>query len=522
MGTPLRVLMVEDSEDDAFLIARELRLAGYEPVFERVDTPEAMSAALEKGEWDVVTSDKTMPLFSGQAALALLKQNGRDLPFIIVSGSIDEESAVGMMKIGAHDYVLKTNLMRLPAAVEREVRDAETRRQRRRAEAELLQQRETLYQSQRLAAMGELLAGVAHELNNPLAVVVGQASLLRRAAGQGPLAARAEKIELAAERCARIVRNFLALARQQPPSRALVAINPVVREAIELLSYPLRVDGVEVELKLADDLPLLWADGHQLHQVVVNLATNAHHALRGVPPPRRLSIATRHDAERRQVLIEVSDNGPGIPSDLRARIFEPFFTTKPMGTGTGLGLSLCRGIVESHRGTIEVQGGGDQETLFRIALPLELRPLSHAQASPEPLVSATPAAGASILLVDDEPAVRDVLADLLASEGHRVETAEDGLAALERIEHGAYDLIVSDLRMPRLDGPGLYREAVRRWPGLARRFVFTTGDSLSPDTRLFLEQVALLHLPKPAEAGQVREVVERALGIVGKPQTGGQ
>jgi CheY-like chemotaxis protein len=282
------------------------------------------------------------------------------------------------------------------------------------------------------------------------------------------------------------------------------------------------VDGVEVELKLADDLPPLWADGHQLHQVVLNLATNAHHALRGVPLPRRLSISTRHDAERRQVLIEVSDNGSGIPSELRARIFEPFFTTKPMGAGTGLGLSLCQGIAKSHGGTIEVQGAGGQGTLFRIALPIESRPPSHAQPSPEPLVSANPAAGVRILLVDDEPEVRDVLAELLASEGHRVETAEDGLAALERIEQGAYDLIVSDLRMPRLDGPGLYREVVRRWPGLTRRFIFTTGDSLSPDTRLFLEEVALPHLPKPAEAGQVREVVQRALGIVGKLQTGGQ
>jgi two-component system NtrC family sensor kinase len=511
MREPLRVLMVEDSEDDALLIARELSRAGYEIDFARVDTLEAMNTALVTGEWDLITSDSSMPEFSGVAALTVLKRSQRDVPFIVVSGTIGEEAAVSLMRAGAHDYVLKGNLTRLAAAVERELREAETRRQRRIAEVELAHQRERLYHSQKLAAMGELLAGVAHELNNPLAVVVGQANMLRRTA-EGPLAARAEKIENAAQRCARIVGNFVALARKQPASRAQVAINQVVREALELLAYPLRVDGIGVELCLAEDLPPLWADGHQLHQVVINLATNASHALSSVSGPRRLSIATRQDKGRQHVLIEVGDNGAGVPDDLRSRIFEPFFTTKPTGAGTGLGLSLCQGIVESHGGSIEVQGGPGGGALFRVILPVQTPPAAL-EAAAVSLPVSRPRASAVILLVDDEPDVREVLADLLVSEGHQVDTAEDGFAALERLEGRAYDLIVTDLRMPGLDGTGLYREVARRHPELSRRFVFTTGDVLSPGVRDFLEEVALPQLSKPFDAADVSAVLRRALKL---------
>jgi C4-dicarboxylate-specific signal transduction histidine kinase len=157
--------------------------------------------------------------------------------------------------------------------------------------------------------------------------------------------AQAEKIAQAAERCARIVRNFLTLARQHPPERQQVCLNQVIREALELLDYPLHVDTMELRLVLADDLPLLWADPHQLHQVVVNLVTNAHQAMRGTAPPRRLTVTTSFDPSGARVALEVADTGPGIPTEIQARIFEPFFTTKPVGVGTGLGLSFCQGII---------------------------------------------------------------------------------------------------------------------------------------------------------------------------------
>lgn len=389
------------------------------------------------------------------------------------------------------------------SAIVREITD------RKRAEAELQQQREALYQSEKLASMGQLLAGVAHELNNPLTVVIGQTALLCEMAGEGPLGARAEKIAQAAERCARIVKNFLALARQRPSERQQVRINQVVQEAVELLAYPLRVDNVEVALDLATDLPLLWADPHQLHQVVVNLVTNAHQAMHETPPPRRITLATRFDPTRGQVSLEVADSGPGILPEIQPRLFEPFFTTKPAGQGTGLGLSLCQGIIESHNGTIRVASSPGQGAVFRIELPVEVRRTLRPEI---PAVEAlVPLRGRTILVVDDEPEVAGMLADLLSADGQQVETAANGVMALEKLGERAYDLIVSDLRMPELDGPGLYREVERRHPQFLQRLIFLTGDALSPEILEFLERIRTPTVSKPFTLEAVRRVVQRVL-----------
>ena len=490
MSVQLRVLIVEDQEDDALLLLRVLRRAGYDLTFDRVDTAGAMEAALDRQPWDIIIADYSLPEFNGLAALVLVKERGLDLPFILVSGSIGEDIAVAAMKTGAHDYIMKNNLSRLVPAVQRELREIEVRRARKQAEETLQEhyqlmhavfegaseaifvkdlqgryvvinsagarvfgktpeevigkddcrtvhrrivpaalwsmidkcspseklrslkrrerplgvtrtflatkgphrdhqgniigiigisrditerkqseeqfqrQRDALYQSEKLATMGQLLAGVAHELNNPLAVVMGQAALLRQSVRNKRQMERAEKIVQAAERCARIVNNFLALARQRSPERHAVQVNRVVREAVELLAYPLRVDSVEVEWDLAAEVPMLWADAHQLHQVVVNLVANAHQAMREVVGPRRLTVATGVSEAGTRVWVEVRDTGPGVASGLEGRIFEPFFTTKPPGVGTGLGLSLCQGIVEGHGGWIGIVPRADGGRYF--------------------------------------------------------------------------------------------------------------------------------------------------------------
>jgi two-component system NtrC family sensor kinase len=338
---------------------------------------------------------------------------------------------------------------------------------------------------------------------------------LRRALGDNPEAGRIDKIARAAERCARIVRNFLALARQRPPERQRVAVGSVIDETLELLNYSLRVDGIELRLDLARNEPLLWADGHQLQQVLINLLTNAQHALRDVPPPRRVTIATRVASARDRVLIEVSDNGPGIPADLQPRIFESFFTTKAPGEGTGLGLALCKGILEGHGGTLAVESEAGRGTLFRLDLPVEpARPVggeSEAPPAPAPIA----AHGTSILVVDDEGQVAEMVAELLRAEGHVVQTAADGIEALEKLEHASFDLVVSDLRMPRLDGPGLLREAKRDHPELAKRFVFMTGDVLAAGTREFLESAQVPFITKPLASHDVLRAVNQALRAAG-------
>jgi PAS domain S-box-containing protein len=380
--------------------------------------------------------------------------------------------------------------------------------ERKQAEEQFQRQRAALYQSEKLATMGQLLAGVAHELNNPLSVVMGQAALLRKSGRSKPQIERAEKIVQAAERCARIVNNFLALARQRPPERHPVQVNHVAWEAVELLAYPLRVDSVKVVWALAREMPVLWADPHQLHQVVVNLVVNAHQAMREVAGPRQLTVATGVSPGGELVWMEVQDTGPGVAEELRARIFEPFFTTKPPGVGTGLGLSLCQGIVEGHGGRIGLVPREGTGAVFRVELPVE-RPegTTVAVVTEKPLIIR----GARILVVDDEPGIAGVLAEVLQLDGHVVETVGNGEAALGKLALGGYELILSDVRMPELDGPSLYSELERRDPRLLRRMIFLTGDTLSPGTRAFLEKTGAPCLSKPFALSDVREIVQRVL-----------
>src|SRR2546422_2403282 len=263
---------------------------------------------------------------------------------------------------------------------------------------------EHLAQSEKLAAMGQLLASVAHELNNPLSVLTGHAAILK-SAPDPKVVERAQKMIHAAERCARIVRNFLTLARQRPPERTRVALNQVVRDALELVASPIRVDNIELGLELSERLPRLTADGHQLHQVVINLLTNAQQGLREPPTPRRITVTTGAGANERSVVLQVADNGPGISQEIQAKLFEPFFTTKPPGEGTGLGLAICQGIVNTHHGKLEVASAPGQGATFRMELPVEETDAAP-DAEPEPESAAS---SKSILVVDDEPEIAALL-----------------------------------------------------------------------------------------------------------------
>ncbi|MBI3456965.1 MAG: response regulator [Candidatus Rokubacteria bacterium] len=376
-------------------------------------------------------------------------------------------------------------------------------------EAKVQERTQQLLQTEKLAAMGTMLAGVAHELNNPLSVILGRAVLLAGQIGGDPRQEQVEKIAQAAHRCARIVKNFLALARQRPPELGEVRLNQIVQETVELLAYPLRVDDVGVTLDLAPDLPVLWVDPNQLHQVVINLITNAHQAMRATAPPRRLTLTTRFDPSAERVSLEVADTGPGIPPAIQARIFDPFFTTKPPGQGTGLGLSLCQGIVEGHGGTIRVESRPGQGAIFHVEVPVVAPPTATPQSPPDE--SRPPIRGKRILVVDDETEVAGVLAEMLTAEGHDVETAADGVRALAMLRERPYDLILTDLRMPELDGRGVFRELERAQPQLARRVIFLTGDTLDPETTRFVQETGAPSLSKPFGLDEVRRVVQRTL-----------
>ena len=367
----------------------------------------------------------------------------------------------------------------------------------------LSRQRETSYQREKLAALGSLLAGVAHELNNPLSVVVARAVLLEEH-GVPATQAAAHKIRTAAERCARIVRTFLAMARQQQPERGPVAINEVVSAALDITGYAVRTSGIEVALALADDIPPVLADADQLHQVLLNLIINAQHALQDQPTPRRIRVASRYDATADAIRISVADNGPGIPAELRARVFEPYFTTKPTGIGTGVGLAVSLGIVEAHGGTLTVDCPIEGGAVFNIALPVGSVDAIGAGLGPTGEASASER---SILIVDDEVEIRETLAEILIEARHRVVTVSSGREALERMAAEHYDVILTDIRMPDLDGPALYREIERRWPERAGRVVFVTGDTLGSTLREFVAESGRPVIEKPFLPSDVRSVV---------------
>ena len=367
---------------------------------------------------------------------------------------------------------------------------------------------EVLRQQEKLAAMGSLLAGVAHELNNPLSVIIGRATLLQEMAGNASAMGQIEKITQAAERCTRIVKNFLALAHQHPPERKAVQLNQVAQEAVELLAYPLRVDNVEITLNFDPKLPPIWADPDQLHQVMVNLITNAHQAMRGSTSPRRLNVFTRLDPASDRLAIEIQDSGPGVPPQIQEKIFEPFFTTKPPGEGTGLGLSLCQGMIEEHGGTIRVTSRPGAGATFRIELPATTPAETTVTREDQP---APRVQGKKILVVDDETELASLLADLLSVDGHKVDTAGDGAAALAKLQGKSYDLIFSDIRMPVLDGPGLFREVEGQHPELHRRLIFITGDALNPQTKEWLRTIGVPNLAKPFVVEEIRRVIRETL-----------
>ena len=391
------------------------------------------------------------------------------------------------------------------------------------AAAEIEKQRETLHQREKLAALGSLLAGVAHELNNPLSIVIGQALMLReqiealaREAPVGAAAERAAKIQSAAERCARIVRTFLAMARQRKAERREVRLPALMDSAIDLLAYGLRSRDIEIRREGPDDLPSVYGDADQLHQVIVNLLLNAQQAVEERPSGRRIALGLRAEGHPVQLVLTVTDNGPGVPEAIRARIFEPYFTTKPMGVGTGVGLAVSRGMVEAHGGTLTLLATPiDGGACFEVRLPTGAPTAEAADGSrpAEDGVEIRSVAQRRALIIDDEPEIAAMLAEILSRDGFHCDVAGTGRAARERLAGGgAYLAVLCDLRMPEEDGPTLFHWVERAHPELARRMIFVTGDTLGPATGRFLAESGRPVVEKPFVPAEIRRLVAAVAG----------
>ena len=509
------ILIVDDERSMVRLLEQLLAHAGYQKLSGTSD-PREVVRLCDELEPDLVMLDLRMPHLDGIEVLHQLKRRRAEtyLPVLVLTADVSRESKRAALEAGASDFVTKPFeqtelLLRVRNLLEMRFLHRDLRRQNETLEVQIQERTHQLLEAGKLATMGNLLAGVAHELNSPLSVILGQVGLFSQTGVDPKARARVKDIGEAAERCVRIVRSFLTMARRHPPERGHVSLNHLLREAVELLSFELRIASIEIVYDLERDLPLVWADGHQLKQVIVNLVTNARQAVQDSAPPRQLRLATRYDERHSSVGIEVADSGPGIPAELRARVFEPFFTTKPDGEGTGLGLALARGMVEGHGGSIEIESTPGEGARFIISLPLGAPPESQEESGE--LQAAGPVVGKSILVVDDEPAVASLLAEALSRDGYKVDMAANGAVALRMLGARDYDLIISDSGMPELNGRELYREIERREPRLSRRFVFVTGDILNPRTRAFLAETGAPQLEKPFTVESVKRVVRRAL-----------
>lgn len=380
-------------------------------------------------------------------------------------------------------------------------------------EAELARSREALFQSEKLTALGALLAGVSHELNNPLSVVVGQSLIMEEKAADPTVAARAAKIRKAAERCARIVQTFLAMARERPPERQPIDINHLIEAALEITSYGLRAAAISVRCAFDPALPCVIGDASQLHQLFANLIINAQHAMESEAGMRELAITTRRSDDG--IIVEIADSGPGIPEEQRHRVFEPFFTTRPIGAGTGLGLSFAYNVAVAHGGRLGL-APSDRGARFVLELPLGTATETTIARSVADLAGAGGRGRA--LIVDDEAELAETLAELLTERGWQTQVATSGAAAIAALEQGDFAVVLSDVRMPQMDGPALYQWITAHRPHLAARTGFLTGDTLGSQASEFLQQSGVPFAEKPFSAATIEELLAALAVGAGRPQ----
>ena len=502
--TPLNVLIIEDSEEDADLIVLELKRGGYAPHFRRVDSAEEMKTALAGHSWDLVLSDYSMPRFSVAEALELVHHTGVDLPFVIVSATIGEEAAVEAMKAGAHDYILKHRLGRLVPAVQRELRESGMRRERRNLE-------EQLRHAQKLESLGLLAGGVAHDFNNLLTGILGNASLVLEIMDcDGAARAMLQDIIRASERAADLTRQLLAYAGKGKFVIEQVDVSGLVRDISDLIrsSVPRTVD---LALDLHPELPPIEGDRSQIQQLVMNLILNAVEAtgerpgmvrvtssVREVRPGEAFYFRPEPPAPGSYVAIDVTDDGCGMSESVKSQIFDPFFTTK--FTGRGLGLAAALGIARGHRGAIGVESMEGFGSTFTVLLPAiaagsagsqEDRPAPHASAA---------AAAATVLIVDDEDVVRRTARAALEHFGFTVFEAADGRDGADLFSrlHDRISVVLLDVTMPHMNGFEVWKYIRRLRPDM--RIVISSGFEESDAMKHFDGDPGLAFIKKPYTA----------------------
>ena len=391
-----------------------------------------------------------------------------------------------------------------------------------------------LLQTEKLAALGQMVTGIAHELSNPLTSILGYSQRLLVRKDLAGRTEEARQIYEEAERAGTILRQLLLSAREARPERKRVALNQVVQRAMDLQRFGSASEKIRIELDLDPTLPFVTGDAGQLQQVLMNLIGNARQAIVQAGRAGTIRLRTARNGDYRMVL-QVIDDGPGIPQAILARIFDPFFTTKPAGVGTGLGLAIVLSVVREHGGQVSVSSPPDGGSVFTVELPVETEasvepgrrfleegqqvlPVSPGSAGrknrPPALPQPAPRTnhrGTRVLVVEDEPTVARLIADVLEDEGLHVDVLLDGREALDRAGRERFDLVICDMKMPGLDGQNFYQSLARARNPLQERFLFVTGDVIGQQTQEFLERNRLPHVAKPF---RVEELTEKVFSLL--------
>lgn len=371
-------------------------------------------------------------------------------------------------------------------------------------EQRLLEQQ--LIQAEKLTSLGEMLSGVAHELNNPLTGIIGFSELMLDKEPPQKIKKDIQKINSEALRCKKIVQNLLTFARRHKPERELININDIIQMTLELREYDLRVNNISVVTNLDMAMPMTMADSYQIQQVFLNIVNNAQQAMLDDKGKGTLTISTSH--KNSVITIKFTDTGPGIAAENINRIFDPFFTTKGVGKGTGLGLSISYGLIKEHGGNIYVMSRNKKGTTFTIELPVVKGKEHIAEEKEKAAITPAVIANKKIIAVDDEPVILELIKEILGKEGHEVDTASSGKALLKMIKEKKYDLLISDVKMPDMSGIELLSRIKKADPELAKRVILATGDSSGED----IIKKGVGYLPKPFTVDKLKKAVAEALG----------
>ena len=375
-----------------------------------------------------------------------------------------------------------------------------------------------LHQAEKLAAMGQLVSGVAHEINNPAAIISGFAQTLLLDQLTPEQRETMQMMYDEATRIGRITSNLLAFARAGSKERTLVDLNDIVRRTYALRSYHLTTLNITINLELDDDDPKLWANGSEMQQMLLNLLINAEQALIGITTRRAITIRTGTIDDR--IRLQVADTGPGVPAEIHGKIFDPFFTTKPEGAGTGLGLSICYGIVQDHSGRISLDSEPGEGAVFTVELLRDARTRQRLSPPPVPAprVPAVPEGGGrlSILLIDDEEGLRRAVVSFLKRRGMHAVAVGDGADALKALRHERFDVIVSDIRMPGMSGREFLERLRVEYPAMVSRLIFSTGDTFAADTSSLLREAGVPSLVKPYDFAKLETLLHEVVGGTAK------